>query len=338
MKAREYWLDYLRAFACILVTVGHLLMSLQDSQIIRQSVGVTTFVGLIYFFHVYIFFFCSGYLFQASKNSAVYSLRYRIEKCVNFLMLYVVFTCITYFMKIVFSTTVNSAVEDTLLDTLLKYPVNQMWYLYAISVVFLFSTFIASDKVAYTILGVAIFFKLLCVWDVDWLLPLPASYLLQNMIWFVLGQFFAYKQIKLSTRSTLLLALLFVVAFVYRCVFDFAIGFCDEMLTLLGITASAGIVYNLTRNKTAVTGMWKYLSKYMLQIYLLHTIFAAGIRVVLLKFGITAVVPHVLLGIIFSFVMPILCAMIAERITLLNFFFFPLQTIKKFVLRKRFFK
>ena len=57
MKYREPWLDYLRAFACILVALGHLLMSFQDAHIIQKGWPASIFIELIYCFHVYIFFF-----------------------------------------------------------------------------------------------------------------------------------------------------------------------------------------------------------------------------------------------------------------------------------------
>ena len=139
MKCREIWLDYLRAFACILVTLGHLLMSFQDAHIIQQGKAVSLFVELIYCFHVHIFFFCSGYLFQSRTHKSLKEIRtYKIERSINYLILYVVFSGITYAIKLVFSSDVNTAVEYTFFDTLLKHPINQMWYLYAISLIYLF--------------------------------------------------------------------------------------------------------------------------------------------------------------------------------------------------------
>ena len=332
MRKREYWLDYLRAFACILVTIGHLLMSFQDANIIREKLIVPTFIDLIYCFHVYIFFFCSGYLFQANKPKTAFT---RVEKCINFLCLYILFSGITYVMKIIFSSSVNSAIEYSFLETLLKYPINQMWYLYAISVIFLFSKFIDSEKTAYIVLGAALMMKIISISGADWLIPVPINYLCQNMIWFVLGQLFMYKQIILSKIITAMLTLLFIVLFAYRTICDLDSSLMNTLLTLLGLSASTGAVYYLTNKRTATAGLWKYLSKYMLQIYLLHTIFAAGIRSVLLKLGITHVIPHIVMGLVFSFVIPITCAIIAERIWFLNIFFFPVKTVKRLMANKR---
>ena len=328
MKTREYWLDYLRAFACILVTVGHLFMSFQEAGIIREDIVLPTFIELIYCFHVYIFFLCSGYLFQIQKNNSFFS---RIEKGINFLCLYIIFSGITYGVKIIFSSAVNSAVSHSFWEVLLQYPINQMWYLYAIAIIFFFAKYIDSPKTAYILLGISVVLKILCVTGFSGILPL--YYLFGNMIWFVIGQLMAYGQIKPGKIVSAICCIGFFVLFAVKKVFSFY--FLDPVLTFLGVIASVGIVYHLTQNKTCVTRPWLYLSKYMLQIYLLHTICAAGIRAVLLKVGVSHALPHVVIGLLFSFVAPVICAIIAEKIAVLNVFFYPVKTIKSFYQKKR---
>ena len=325
MKQREYWLDYLRAFACIWTAAAHLLMSLRDAQLMQNSWLLTVFVDMSYNVPAFIFFFCSGYLFQTHKRKLTTGLwAYRIENCLNYIIVYVLFSSITYAIKAVFSSDVNASVQYDYWDILLRYPIGQMWYLYAISSVILFVCVMRSDKSACIILGAALLAKVLVdpagfgIW-----FSVPVNYLFRNMIWFVLGQLFAYRNIKLGMGISLLLAALHVGFFVFGC------NISSSILTLLGVLASAGIIYNLTKNKTKMTGPMKYVAKYMLQIYLLHTIFAAGTRILLLKIGVTQLWIHLILGAVFSFVPPILCSMIAERSKYLNIFFFPVKTIKE---------
>ena len=78
---RELWLDYSRAFACILVAVGHLLMSFKDAGIISENIFVDFLISFIYLFHVYVFFFCSGYLFQKSFEKQKTKKEYRKNEC-----------------------------------------------------------------------------------------------------------------------------------------------------------------------------------------------------------------------------------------------------------------
>lgn len=238
-------------------------------------------------------------------------------------------------MKIVFSASVNSTVEYSFLKTLLEHPINQMWYLYAISTIFLFAKYLDSEKTALIVLGIAGIMKIITIADTSWTIPVPINYLFQNMIWFVVGQLFMYKQIVVKKEATALLAILFAVLFACRTIFIFKSNFLNAVLTLLGISASTGAIYSLTNKKTEPAGLWKYIAKYMLQIYLLHTIFAAGIRAVLFKLGISHIFPHLVMGLIFSFVAPIICAMVAERIWLLNIFFFPIKTVRKLIANRK---
>ena len=338
MKSRNYWLDYLRAFACVLVTLGHLLMSFQDLEMLPHSGIVNDFIRLIYCFHVYIFFFCSGYLFQCNKSNSLSSKKvmvYRIEKCINFLILYVLFSGITYLLKFIFNSSVNNQVSTSFWKTLLSHPINQMWYLYAIATIFLFAHHIRSSKAAYLILGIATVLKGIDIMSLPWIKDvLPLNYLCQNLIWFVIGQWFSYKQIKLNLKTSLPSTVLFTVLFILRTKLDLASPLLDNTLTLLGIVSSVGIIYVLTKKKTEITGVWKYLSKYMLQIYLLHTMFAASIRTVLFKVGVSQLLPHLIVGTIFSFVAPIVCAIIAEKTHILNIIFFPIKTVKELRMQK----
>ena len=171
--------------------------------------------------------------------------------------------------------------------------------------------------------------------DIGYAIPLPLSYLFQNMVWFVLGQLFSYKQINPKIKTSLFLVLLFACVFVFRAVFDISAESLDTVLTLLGVSASVGIVYAITRNRATVHGIWKYISKYMLQIYLLHTMLAAGIRAVLLRLGISNLFPHLLMGLVFSFIIPIFCAMAAEQSKVFNVFFFPIQSAKQYFSNKK---
>ena len=55
-KNRIEWIDYLKAFACILVVLGHLLQSFQKSNIDNNQ-NITSFIiWFIYLFHMRINF------------------------------------------------------------------------------------------------------------------------------------------------------------------------------------------------------------------------------------------------------------------------------------------
>lgn len=60
----------------------------------------------------------------------------------------------------------------------------------------------------------------------------------------------------------------------------------------------------------------------------MHTIFAAGLRSVLLKLSITNGTVHIVLGLIISFLGPVIATVIIERIKYLDFILYPNKYIK----------
>ena len=70
-----------------------------------------------------------------------------------------------------------------------------------------------------------------------------------------------------------------------------------------------------------------FMNRYSFQTYLLHTIFTAGIRIILLKAGILNWGIHVVIGCLFGLFGSVVVSVIASKIKILNWFFFPV--IKK---------
>ena len=94
-------------------------------------------------------------------------------------------------------------------------------------------------------------------------------------------------------------------------------------LAIAGIYICAIIFRNIKKSRILDT-----FKKCTFQIYLLHTIFAAGIRIVLLKIGIRNYVIHMIFGLVFSIYIPVIVAKISEKIKYTDFFFYPLKTIE----------
>ena len=65
---RIEWIDYLKAFACFLVVIGHLIQSLQKANIDNYIV-ITNFINwFIYLFHMPLFMCMSGFLYCKTKK------------------------------------------------------------------------------------------------------------------------------------------------------------------------------------------------------------------------------------------------------------------------------
>ena len=71
-----------------------------------------------------------------------------------------------------------------------------------------------------------------------------------------------------------------------------------------------------------------FLSKYTMPIFLMHTLFAAPMRSILLKIGIENGIVHILLGLSISFLGPIVATWIMKKSKWLEFFLYPNKFIK----------
>lgn len=69
---------------------------------------------------------------------------------------------------------------------------------------------------------------------------------------------------------------------------------------------------------------------YTFQIFLMHTIFAAGIRLLMYKIGIENYAIHIIIGLLFSIYIPVLVSIISNKLKFTNFFFCPLRTIEEY--------
>lgn len=138
VKTREKWIDDVKVIACILVVIGHFFQSMTKANILPENDLYKWFNTTIYYFHVPLFFICSGYLYQKySKVNSLGSWRKNVAKKVLALGVpYATFTTATWVLKKVFSSSVNDQIGG-LGDTLFLHPTAPYWYLYALFFIFL---------------------------------------------------------------------------------------------------------------------------------------------------------------------------------------------------------
>ena len=162
VKTREKWVDDIKVIACILVVLGHFFQSMVKASIMPDSDLYEWFITTIYYFHVPLFFICSGYLYQKySKVNSVGSWCKNVAKKALALGIpYATFTTATWVLKKVFSSSVNDQIGG-LGDTLFLHPTSPYWYLYALFFIFLVTPTFSSVKTASVGLIVALAAKVL---------------------------------------------------------------------------------------------------------------------------------------------------------------------------------
>jgi peptidoglycan/LPS O-acetylase OafA/YrhL len=93
-------------------------------------------------------------------------------------------------------------------------------------------------------------------------------------------------------------------------------------MILIGIYASIMLISMLAKCRI-IARFLDFVNKYSFQIYLLHTIFTAGIRIIMLRMNIDSWWVHIIVGTVCGLVVSVLAADIAKKVRFFNFFFFP---------------
>lgn len=192
---REIWADSIKGIACILVVLGHFFQSMVKANILPDTNLYQWFIKTIYYFHVPLFFICSGYLFQ--KNSIVVDFQSWGKNALKKLLVlgipYLFFSSVTWALKTLFSSSVNNKVGP-LEETLFLNPTSPYWYLYELLFLFLITPTFQNKKMAWGGLIIGTIFKVIEI-EMGENSVRAILYILSNEIWFVLGMslcFFDY--------------------------------------------------------------------------------------------------------------------------------------------------
>ena len=340
MKERFIWINRLKLLACILVVLGHFLSGLIISNIIKNNMFLEWFSKTIYYFHVPLFFICSGYLYQNSSKVTNFN-EWKsniIKKILALGIPYILFSIITIVMKIIASDSVNNK-APRLIYTIFLDPIAPYWFLYILFFMFVFTKTYQNKKDVIIITITVLVVKLLIMpiqhmQEIYNNIPYFIKGLAINEIWFVIGMncryFFEPKELIDKCKNIGKFIYIFVFAIIMSIVIMIfkinleIIYFIDGLLFCYSII---GMMINLSKYNMGTVE--KYLSKYTMSIFLMHTIYAAGIRIVLIKIGIYNSVIHIVIGIVSSIGLPILTEKVMEKNRLLYFWLYPNKVLSE---------
>ena len=327
VKTREKWVDDVKVIACILVVLGHFFQSMTKANVLPENGLYQWFNTTIYYFHVPLFFICSGYLYQkySNVNNVGSWCRNVAKKVLALGGPYATFTTATWVLKKVFSSSVNDQVGG-LGDTLFLHPTAPYWYLYALFFIFLVTPTGSSVKMAAVGLIVALIARVLILTGGGYSVY-AVSTVLSNEIWFVVGMSICAFNVQLKGRKVqgTILGLLFVILSIVV----YTAEISDSVISfIMGLLACVAVILMVAGFEKKFGRGMDFLAKYTMPIFLMHTLFAAPLRSVLLKFGIENAVIHVVLGLGISFAGPIIAAWIMKKTKWLEFFLYPNKFVK----------
>lgn len=334
---RENWIDDVKIIACALVVLGHFFQSMVKSQILIENSLYLWFEQTLYYFHVPLFFICSGYLYQ--KNSKIENFEdwknHLLKKSIILGVPYFTFSTITWVLKTVFSDSINSK-TDGIFQSLFLSPISPYWYLYCLFFIFLVTPTFKNKRTV--IIGMVTAF-ILKIFSVRGGIQIyVVSIVFANEIWFVLGMWlqvidFQKKINKKSRNWGIVLGLLFLLLSVFlhnSNIQSQGIGFLVGWMACTSvITQVSYMLKNGRQNR-----IFDFFAKYTMPIFVMHTIFAASLRSVLLKMEIDSAIIHMILGIGASFIGPIIAGEIMEKFACLDFLLYPGKYVKPKVIQR----
>lgn len=333
---RIVWVDYLKAFTCLLVVIGHLLQSLQKAGI-PQNLQLTNFIiYYIYLFHMPLFMCISGFLYSKKKleeTSFSGYIKFEKRKLIDLMIPYIVFYLIYLGINILFSKDVNTPKGKNEFVGMLNNPMSPYWFLYALMSIFLITPLL--EKIfKENKRKVLVFYIILKIISIFYQ---PNIYLIKSIstygIYFYFGCFIREEKIIGKREKFILILLHFLIAIIIfkylNNVNKYIYQFIVLCMAIYGIIAYIEIFKNIEKNKILNT-----FKSYTFQIFLLHTIFAAGIRIILLKFKIQNYFIHFIVGILASIYLPVFVSKISEKIKYTQILFFPTRTIQQIKERK----
>ncbi len=331
-QQREKWLDIAKAFACVLIVAGHLLVGLDYAGIVAPDGIHGYFVRAMYFFHVQTFFFCSGFLYQkrGKKGLAAHG-KNILKKLVELGIPYAAFTTVSFFLKKIFEGSVNNPTNRTLFQMIFTDPDAPYWYLYALFFMFVITPKFSKKKTCTFFLALSVVANIVYeLFLTTARLPHAVEWIMEFWVWFVLGMFAAKIEItekRISLGKCIPYLLFIPVSFaVYR--FNVRVVGIELIMGVLGIAMTVSFAI-LAARKCFKGKNTAFLTKYTMPVFLMHTMASPAARAVLLKCKVTSVPVHIAVGMAVGIVLPILAAYVMEKTVVLEFFMYPLKTVKK---------
>ena len=324
---RNVLVDKLKGYACFLVLFGHVIMGIRLAGInIPQFFwGMEKF---IWSFHIALFLFLSGVVYKVTGEwtSKKTKWGFIIYKLYTLGVPYIAFSVIYILINsLVGEANTHSSALDIL--NIWKTPVAQYWFLYALF--FLFCIWAALSGILKN-WQITLFAVL-----IGYLSPLLGISLgsfdvvFYSALAFGIGTFVDFSSLtKPSSMVKWLIVLLHIAISVMLILLNkIEAPFIKEIMLLFGIYSSIMFI-SLLQNYKPVSLFLSFMNKYSFQIYLLHTIFTAGLRIILLRMNVAQWWIHILLGTACGMVFSVVAAKIARKVKFLNFFFFPAKVHK----------
>ncbi len=328
MRVRDKYADCLKGYACFLVVFGHVIMGIRNSGADVPMFG-EWLEKFIWTFHVALFMFLSGYIYEItgtwqSKGSRI---KFILHKLLNLGVPYVVCSAIYITINSLIAG-VNNQSNITDILWIWKTSTAQYWFLYALFGIFVIYTVLSGAMENWQIAIVLLLSEYLApAFGVTF-----GSFRACVTTGFIFGLGTMKSRLPVEKQRKfvkfgLIAVHIVLTAFLINRGWS-SLPVIDHMEQILGIMASMAFV-SLILYSRMVEKILLFLCRYSFPIYLLHTIFTAGMRIILNKAGIENYGIHIIIGLLTGIMIPFGGAWITDKIPLVDFFIYPSKNIKR---------
>ena len=330
-EERNKLVDMLKGYACFLVVLVHVIMGIRkaDVHVPFYNVGLEFFLNS---FQVELFMFLSGYVYNVTggwKKKGT-RLKFLWNKLLNLGVPYLTFSILYIMINTVLGRgNVNTEYSVGNILMLWKAPIAQYWFLY--NLLFLFIEFVVLDKwlKKWQITLIICAIQIVCAYyDISILQPF--NYFVNMALYFGVGVCVSELRIGEMDKQKqviIVLAHIGMICAVLQLGVELSvIGI--SLLAFVGIAASICFISIVAKNST-IEFLLLEICKYSFPIYLIHTIFTAGIRIIMIKMGIDNYFVHVIVGLLFGIMIPIFVARVSEKNSVAMFCFYPSKALAR---------
>jgi fucose 4-O-acetylase-like acetyltransferase len=307
---RVLWADLAKGVGIVLVVFGHVLRGLNDG-VTMSWTPITQFIDAwIYAFHMPLFFFLSGlFLFRSTSKSWR---DFACDKLRTLVYPYFVWSVVTLIIKTALGKMTHHPYDLFDVPLLLYRPIDQFWFLYVLFLLLIVSFTALKLGVrpwAIFILTVVIYQGWLPISFDSWGILIETK----NMaIYLALGFLFGSESNLRAISGVPISWLVVGASGLIFCSLAGWSGLPDLYLLqpTLGVSGIVGVAaLAILAERTKLGSAVQFLGRYSLEIYLLHTIASAGVRITLNQLGyVSAVAPHLVLGTLMGLSFPIVVA------------------------------
>ena len=335
-RQRRYrFIDAAKGILILLVVFGHAWRAVFNNNILHAEYVYHFVDSWIYSFHMPAFFFLAG-IFAIQSSNKPWSI-FIGGKLRTIAYPYLLWSVVQSALQLLLSgkTTHSIGLKDILFIPFV--PVMQYWFLYALFFIFIFFIILRQCTVCpalFLFVGVFLF-----VLDRVGLVHscLPIVFLVHNFIYFATGIVLSPFLLSLSTSKHLrtdLLLVLALLAFIMAAMIPMWKAYLSvqvatwfvPVFAIPGICLTLLMVTVLQQKSHFFARIFSVLGEKSLEIFVAHTIFSAGYRIICTKlFGISSLGLHLSGAVIAGLLGPLILVYIANRFNVRYLFTWPQQ-------------